>query len=82
MYFSPKRRFLKISNMDKECSSASNKNTNTMIEKTNATIYLGENIVKEVTEVRFLGIFDPLLEWSAHIQYLKKKLQTSFAIIV
>ena len=82
MYFPPKRRFLKISNMDKKCSSACNKNTNTTIEKTNATIYLGENIVKEVTEVRFLGIiFDPLLEWSAHIQYLKKKLQTSFAII-
>ena len=82
MYFPPKRRFLKISNMDKKCSSASNKNTNTTIEKTNATIYLGEYIVKEVTEVRFLGImFDPLLEWSAHIKYLKKKLRTSFAII-
>ena len=82
MYFPPKCRFLKISNIDKKCSSASNKNTNTTIEKTNGTIYLGENIVKEVTEVRFLGIiFDPLLEWSAHIQYLKKKLRTSFAII-
>ena len=48
----------------------------------NATIYLGENIVKEVTEVRLLGvIFDPLLQWSTHIQYLKKKIGTSFAII-
>ena len=73
MYFPPKRRFPKISNIDKKCSTASNKNTSTTIEKTNATIYLGENIVKEVTEVRFLGIiFDPLSEWSAHIQYLKK----------
>ena len=82
MYFPPKRRFLKISNMDKKCSSASDKNTNTTIEKTNATIYLGENIVKEVTDLRFIGIiFDPLLEWSAHIQYLKKKLRTSFATI-
>ena len=32
--------------------------------------------------MRFLGvIFDPLLDWSAHISYLKKKLRTSFAII-
>ena len=42
-------------------------------KKTNATIHIGENAVKEVTEVRFLGvIFDPLLDWSAHIHYLKK----------
>ena len=43
---------------------------------------MGKNAVKEVTEVRFLGvIFDPLLDWSAHIHYLKKKMRTSFAII-
>ena len=83
MYFPPKRKFLKIRHTDKKYSSASNNNKNVeTVEKTNATIYLGENIVKEVTEVRFLGvIFDPLLQWSAHIQYLKKKLRTSFAII-
>ena len=82
MYFPPKRRFHKISNTDKKCSSASNKNTNTTIEKTNATIYLGENIIKEVTEVRFLGIiFDPLLEWSAHIQYLKKQVLEPYSSI-
>ena len=33
MYFSPKRRFLKISIIDKKYSSASNKNTSTTIEK-------------------------------------------------
>ena len=76
MYFPPKRKFLKIKHTDKKCSSVSNNNKNVeTVEKTNATLYLGENIVKEVTEVRFLGvIFDPLLlQWSAHIQYLKKK---------
>ena len=57
MYFSPKRKFLKIKHTDKKCSSVSNNKKNVeTVEKTNATIYLGENIVKEVTEVRFLGV--------------------------
>ena len=75
MYFPPKRKFLKIKHTDKKCSSVNNNKKNVeTVEKTNATIYLGENIVKEVTEVRFLRvIFDPLLQWSAHMQYLKKK---------
>ena len=63
-------------------SLESSKDASTIIEKTNAPIHIGENAVKEVTEVRFRGvIFDPLLDWSAHIHYLKKKLRTSFAII-
>ena len=38
--------------------------------------------LKEVTETRFLGIiFDPTLDWNAHIKSLLKKLKTSFAII-
>ena len=81
IYFPPKRKFLKNRHADKRCRSARNTSIEA-VEKTNATIYLGENIVKEVTEVRFLGvIFDPLLQWSAHIQYLKKRLRTSFAIM-
>ena len=68
MYFPPKRKFLKITRVDKKGISESSKDANTIIEKTNAPIYIGEKAVKEVTEVRFLGvIFDPLLDWSAHI---------------
>ena len=38
--------------------------------------------VKEVTEVRFLGVvLDPLLDWKAHIQHLAKKLKVSFATL-
>ena len=82
MYFPPKRKYLKISHVDKKGISESSKDAITIIEKTNAPIYIGENAVKEVTEVRFLGvIFDLLLDWSAHICDLKKKLRTSFAII-
>ena len=58
------------------------KDANKIVEKTNALLYIGKNAVKEVTEVRFLGvIFDLLLDWRAHIHYLKKKLRTSYAII-
>ena len=83
MYFPPKRKFLKIKHTNKKCSSVSNNKKNVeTVDKINAAINLGENIVKEGTELRFLGvIFDPLLQWSAHIHYLKKKLRTSFAII-
>ena len=82
MYFPPKRKFLKVTHVDKKSSLKSSKDASTIIEKTNAPIHIGENAVKEVTEVRFLGvIFDPLLDWSAHIHYLRKKLRTSFAII-
>ena len=82
MYFPLKRKFLKVTHVDKKSSLESSKDASTFIEKTNAPINIGENAVKEVTKVRFLGvIFDPLLDWSAHIHYLKKKLRTSFAII-
>ena len=82
MYFPPKRKFLKLTHVNGNISSAGSKKANKIVEKTNALIYIGKNAVKEVTEVRFLGvIFDPLLDWSAHIHYLKKKLRTSFAII-
>ena len=45
-------------------------------------IYLGSASLKEVTETRFLGvIFDPTLDWNAHIKSLLKKLKKSFAIV-
>ena len=82
MYFPPKRKFLKLTHVNENSSSTGSKNANKIVDKTNALIYIGKNAVKEVTEVRFLGvIFDPLLDWSAHIHYLKKKLITSFAAI-
>ena len=37
-------------------------------------LYIGQDQIKEVTDTRFLGIqFDPLLNWSTHIQILQKK---------
>ena len=43
--------------------------------------YIGQNQIKEVTYTIFLGIqFDPLLNWSAHIQTLRKKLISCFAV--
>ena len=73
MYFPPKRKFLKPTHVNEKFSSAGSKNANKIVEKTNALIYIGKNAVKEVTKVRFLGvIFDPLLDWSAHIHYFKK----------
>ena len=45
-------------------------------------LYIGQNQIKDVTDTRFLGIqFDPLLKWSTHIQTLRKKLISCFAVI-
>ena len=45
-------------------------------------LYIGQNKIKEVTDTRFLGVqFDPLLNWSTHIQTLRKKLISCFAVI-
>ena len=45
-------------------------------------IYIGSSIVKHETEVRYLGvILDPKLLWTAHIQFLTKKLKSSIATI-
>ena len=46
------------------------------------SLFIDQNPVKESTEARFLGvIFDPLLNWSAHIAELNKKLRVSIAIL-
>ena len=43
------------------------------IEKMGIEIYLGSVLLKEVTETRFLGvIFDPALDWNAHIKSIEK----------
>ena len=45
-------------------------------------LYIVQDQIKEVTDTRFLGIqFDPLLNWSTHIQILQKKLISCFAVI-
>ena len=78
MYFPPKRKFLKLTHVNEKFSSAGSKNANNIVEKINALIYIGKNALKEVTEVRFLGvIFDPLLDWSAQCPYslLKEKIE-------
>ena len=45
-----------------------------------STIYLNGIPIKEVSEIKFLGvIIDNKLNWSAHIQYLTKKLRSAAA---
>ena len=45
-------------------------------------LYIVQNQIKEVTDTRFLGIqFDSLQNWSTHIQTLRKKLISCFAVI-
>ncbi len=45
-------------------------------------IYLNSTPIKEVEEVKFLGvIIDRNLNWSAHVNYLVKKLRSATAII-
>ena len=69
------KRKLKVKNNDSP-------KTETVIEKTGIIISIGKTALKEVTETKFLGIiFNPILNWNAHIKHLKSKLETSFAII-
>ena len=45
-------------------------------------IYINGISIKEVTEIKFLGvIIDNKLDWSAHIQYLIKKLRSAAAVL-
>ena len=46
------------------------------------TIYINNKPIKEVDEVKFLGvIIDNNLNWSAHIKYLVKKLRSAAATL-
>ena len=87
MYFPPGRKFLNTKTIEIREKKAKSKNndspkTEAVIEKTGIIISIGKTALKEVTETKFLGIiFDPLLNWNAHIKHLKSKLKTSFAII-
>ena len=68
MYFPPKPKYLSTKHFAAEnCGKA---------------VHIDQNAIKEVTEVRFLGVMlDPLINWNIQIQHLKKKLRTSFAVI-
>ena len=87
MYFPPARKYLNTKIIEVKAKNAKSKNnaspkTETFIEKAGIHISIGKTVLKEVTETKFLCvIFDPLLDWSAHINHLKSKLKTSFAII-
>ena len=75
MYFPPSRKYLKTDTSRK-------KSQDPVFEKTGINVSIDNVPVKEVTEVRFLGVvLDPLLDWKAHIQHLAKKLKVSFATL-
>ena len=64
------------------CTSSKESKSISQALKPEIKLYIGQNQIKEVTDTRFLGIqFDPLLNWSAHIQTLRKKLISCFAVI-
>ena len=82
MYFPPNRKYINFSNAKPKKNKGKGSTSDPAIEKMGIEIYLGSASLKEVTETRFLGvIFDPTLDWNAHIKSLLKKLKTSFAII-
>ena len=46
------------------------------------TIKIGETLIKQVSETKFLGkIFDDKLTWNPQIQYLRRKLSSSIGIL-
>ena len=66
MYFPASRKYSKT-------DSLRQKSQDPVFEKTGVNIVIDNVPVKEVTEVRFLGVvllLDPLLDWKAHIQHL------------
>ena len=68
MYFPPKPKYL----FKKHIAA----------DKCGKAVHIGQNAIKQVTEVKFLGVMpDPLINWNIQIQHLKKKLRTSFAVI-
>ena len=82
MYFPPNRKYLNFSNTKLKKNKGKDNTSDPEIEKMSIEIFLGNIVLKKVTETRFLGIiFDPTLDWNAHIKSLLKKLKTSFAII-
>ena len=68
MYFLPKPKYLSTKHI--------------AAEKCGKAVHIGQNAIKEVTEVKFLGVMlDPLNNSNIQIQQLRKKLRTSFAVI-
>ena len=65
MYFPPKPKYLSTKHI--------------AAEKCGKAVHIGQNAIKEVTEVKFLVVMlDPLINWNIQIQHLKKKVRTSF----
>ena len=75
MYFPSSRKPI---NLNKNAQSKHNYHT----VQNEIKLFIGRNQIKEVTDTKFLGIqFDPMLNWSTHIETLRKKLITCFAVI-
>ena len=57
-------------------------NETAILHKTGLKLFIGSTSIKEVTEIRFLGVtFDTKLNWNAHITQVQKKLKIAFATI-
>ena len=55
-------------------------NETAILHKTGLKLFIGSTSIKEVTEIRFLGVtFDTKLNWNAHITKVQKKLKIAFA---
>ena len=57
-------------------------NETAILHKMGLKLFIGSTSIKEVTEIRFLGVtFDTKLNWNAHITQVQKKLKIAFATI-
>ena len=76
MYFPSSRKLI---NLNKNAQGEHNSHT---VVQNEIKLFIGRNQIKEVAVTLFLGIqFDPMLNWSTHIEKLRKKLITCFAVI-
>ena len=78
MYFPPNsnRKYINFGNAKPKKNNGKGITSDPIFEKKGIDIFLGNVVLKEVTETRFLGvIFDLTLDWNVHIKSLTKKTQ-------
>ena len=73
MHFEPS--YEKAENCSRTIPFVSNRHTS-------KAIYINYTSIKKVSKTKFLGvIIDDKLNWSAHIEYLAKKLRSAAAVL-
>ena len=73
MHFEPKN------SVNNQCSRSVPFVSNSHISK---ALYINGTPIEEVSEIKFLGVLiDNKLNWSAHIEYLVKKLRSAAAVL-